>query len=287
MANPLRSYSKPLALTHKHAEELRKHGPHLLYQEKVDGSQFSFGIVGGVLRFRSRNVEVDPADPGMFARAVESVSPMGLRPGWTYRGEYLSKPKHNTLCYGRVPHGYVILFDIDRGHCDYAPSSELAEEAERIGLESVPWWTADGPFNPAWLEEESCLGGAREGVVIKDYAQIGRDGKVLMAKVVRKEFLEVHSGEWKKKHPTSKDIVGTIIEQYNTEARWAKAVQHLKEGPGLLNAPQDIGPLLKEVQQDIEKECAEEIAALLWKAHRKTILRGCIRGLPEWYKAQL
>ena len=42
----LRSYSKPLAITHASLEGMWS-GP-IVVQEKVDGSQFSFGVVDGV-----------------------------------------------------------------------------------------------------------------------------------------------------------------------------------------------------------------------------------------------
>lgn len=288
--NPLRSYSKPLALTHKHAEALRAHGLHLVYQEKIDGSQFSFGLVDGELRFRSRRVEVFGNAPGMFDKAVEAVERIAsvLKPGWTYRGEYLRSPKHNTIAYDRTPKNHIILFDIDRGHCDYLTPDEAARFARAMGFEYVRTWMTAEPFDDNWLTETSALGGALvEGVVIKDYASIGADGKVSMAKVVRKSFVEVHKKEWKDKHPGKKDIVGSVIDQYRSEARWQKAVQHLAEAGELVNAPQDIGRLLEEAQRDIDAECAEEIKELLWQANRKAILRGCVKGLPDWYKARL
>ena len=61
-------------------------------QEKVDGSQFSFGVfeVNGesVLRCRSKGAEVNVFAPDkMFSKAVESVKAREhlLVPGWTYR----------------------------------------------------------------------------------------------------------------------------------------------------------------------------------------------------------
>ena len=52
-------------------------------------------------------------------------------------------------------------------------------------------------------------------------------------------------------------------------------------------APQDIGPLLKEIQEDVTKECTEEIKNALFNAYKKDILRGVIAGFAEWYKSRL
>src|SRR5438445_2697648 len=85
-------------------------------QEKIDGSQFSFMKEGaGVVHYRSKSAVVRPEDPGMFAKAVVAVREVEhlLVPLWTYRGEFLMKPKHNVLAYERTPRGNVILFDIN------------------------------------------------------------------------------------------------------------------------------------------------------------------------------
>jgi len=51
--------------------------------------------------------------------------------------------------------------------------------------------------------------------------------------------------------------------------------------------PKDIGPLIHEIHRDLTDECSEEIAAILLKWMLPNVLRGCVGGFPEWYKAQL
>jgi hypothetical protein len=109
----------------------------------------------------------------------------------------------------------------------------------------------------------------------------------MKAKVVREDFKEVHAGEWGKANPSSKDVVGAIIEAYKTEARWNKAVQHLRDEGRLLEAPQDIGELIKAVNNDVLDEEKEVIKEILFKHYWKDISRGITSGLPEWYKRKL
>src|SRR5688572_9410127 len=114
----------------------------VVIEEKVDGSQFSFTKrTDGMLVFRSRGQEVHAGDAGMFSKAVEQVTERArlLTPGWTYRAEYLSKPKHNCLAYGRAPVGNLVIFDImlSEGEHYLCPLNKR-EEAERIGFETVP-----------------------------------------------------------------------------------------------------------------------------------------------------
>ena len=98
-------YPKVFNLGHKAIENL--FADPVLVEEKVDGSQFSFMLdETGALHCRSHHNDLDMDAPDkMFrgaAKIVRELSPE-LHPGWIYRGEYLMKPKHNTLAYDRCP----------------------------------------------------------------------------------------------------------------------------------------------------------------------------------------
>lgn len=268
-------------------------GP-VLVEEKVDGSQFSFGVIGGELKVRSKGKEmVVDAPEKMFGLAVETAVALApdLRPEWVYRGEYLQKPKHNTLAYSRVPVRNVILFDICDGLESYLPPSAKAAEAARLGLECVPMFEVEVTnldALKALTERESCLGGATmEGVVLKNYTKFTEDKKVMMGKYVREAFKEAHALAWKASNPSRTDVVQMLITSLKTEARWEKAVQHLRESGVLTDSPQDIGPLLKEVPADILKECRDMIAEKLFEYAWPQIQRGVTAGFPQWYKDKL
>lgn len=263
--------------------------------EKIDGSQFSFGIFDDGLRCRSKGKQIDMAFPDkMFIKAVETVQSIGhlLKQGWTYRAEYLSKPKHNTLAYDRVPKDYLIIFDIAKGHEDYIGYEDMTVESDRIGLECVPlvYWgrITDPGFFLGLIERDSILGGQKmEGVVAKNYNRFGKDGKILMAKFVSEKFKEVHQKDWKTKNPTGIDIVTKLGLQYRSEARFAKALQHLKEGGIAVGELQDIGGLIQEVRSDILDECVYDMKEQLFKWAWPKIQKMVTSGLPEWYKKEL
>lgn len=267
----------------------------VVVEEKVDGSQFSFGIFDGVVKARSKGQElIIDAPEKMFNKAIEVVLSLSnaLIDGWTYRAEYLQKPKHNALAYDRVPEKHLMLFDINTGHEQYLDATTKAVEAKRLGLEVVPC-LHDGILESfeqvmALVDRVSVLGGQKcEGVVIKNYARFGRDGKALMGKHVTEAFKEVHRNDWKKSNPTNKDIMVVLCDKYHSKARWQKAIQHLKERGEITNSPKDIGPLLREAQNDIALECEEEIKQALYDWAKPHILRGAIAGLPQWYKDEL
>ena len=296
MSERLHSYSQIIALGHKALPPDFMDGV-VLVEEKIDGSQFSFGVaLDGELRCRSKGQEIHVDEPeGMFKLGVETVRTLApsLTPGWVYRGEYLQKPKHNAIAYSRVPERNVILFDIDRsGGQDYLPYEEKCAEAARLGLELVPKFF-QGRIESlddlkAMLDRESCLGGTTpEGFVLKRYDLFGVDKKVVMAKYVTEAFKEVHASEWKKANPTRLDVMQEIIASLRTPARWQKAVIHLRERGTLEGSPKDIGALLREVPDDILKECEGEIRDRLFAYAWPHIRRGVTAGFPQWYKDQL
>lgn len=291
------SYSSIYNLGHKAIADLLT--VPVIVEEKVDGSQFSFGRFGTELRIRSKGQEMPiDAPEKMFAKAASSVRDLYdlLHDGWTYRGEYLQKPHHNGLTYDRVPAKHIILFDINDGEQSFLSAIDRAAEGRRVGLEVVPvLW--EGPGSglsidrlKQLLETPSVLGGQKiEGVVIKpfDYGLFGLDHKVLMGKHVSEAFKEVQKKAWKESNPKSGDILDRLIATYKTPARWAKAVQHLKEAGQLEDSPRDIGKLIKEVPSDVLAECKDEIADQLWKWAWPHVARGVTGGLPEWYKDRL
>ena len=263
-------------------------------EEKIDGSQFSFGIFDGEIKVRSKGQELDVNHPEkMFKVAVGQVIERAhlLQNGWTYRGEYLQKPKHNTLAYDRTPRGNIIIFDISPAEEQYLPYEHKAHEAERIGLEVVPQYHLPELNTDAFLDllnNVSCLGGQKiEGFVVKNYSQFGPDKKALMGKYVSEAFKEVHKVTWKKDNPGQGDIIALLIETYKHPTRWNKAIQHLTESGKLTNSVKDIGFLIKEIGEDIKLEAEAEIKETLFKWAWANIQRGVIRGFPEWYKEKL
>lgn len=267
-------------------------------EEKVDGSQFSFGLIDGTLRCKSHGKElILDAPEKMFASAVETAIGLyanrRLHPGWTYRGEVLNKPHHNALAYDRVPKGNIILFDVNTEEEAYLGGAALANEAELLGLESVPTLyigRVTHDMFEEWLKITSILGGQLiEGVVLKPLDPIYsvHDGKALMGKFVSEKYKEVHRKSWGNENPKSGDILVRLAIALKTEARWNKAIIHGQEDGWIENSPKDIGRLIKEVQRDVGEEEGDYIVKTLLSWAMPHIRRAVIRGLPEWYKETL
>ena len=141
-----------------------------------------------------------------------------------------------------------------------------------------------------FLSTTSILGGQSiEGVVVKPlhYDLFGRDKKVLMGKFVSEAYREIHSKAWKADNPHGKDILAMIGDSYGTQARWAKAVQHLREAGKIEDDPRDIGLLMREIPQDVEKECEDEIKQKLYDWAWPHVRRMLTKGVPAWYKDAL
>jgi len=199
------------------------------------------------------------------------------------------------LKYDRIPTGHIALFGMDAADPYWEYSYEkLSTCAFNFGMDVVPR-IYQGAINNAndlkdMLDRESFLGGTKiEGIVVKNWNKSfligGQYFFVMSGKYVSEKFKEVHQN-WSKSH-TSKGKWQDFIDSFRTEARWEKAIQHLRERGELLGEPKDIGPLMKEINQDIIDEEKEYILEQLWKFFSKDILRTANRGFPEWYKQKL
>jgi hypothetical protein len=271
-------------------------GETVVIQEKIDGSQISFGAKDGVLSVRSKNQDISQHETNMFTLAVEQIKTadsncMPLPLDFVFRGEYLSKPKHNVLDYDRVPWQNIIIYDIENkdGSNDYLHYDDVTAIAETYGFQTAPTlWT--GKYElvtqeliDTLLKTKSILGGQLiEGIVIKCYNRMDSNDKTLMCKYVRPEFKEMQTGQ-KINKP---GIVEQIGGQLACVARFEKAVQHARDEGMLLDDCSDIGILMRYLNDDFE-EHTEEIKNQLYADMKKSIMRVANRGFASWYKEKL
>ena len=268
--------------------------------EKVDGSQIGFGKVDGELFVRSKGKEQDLDNPDMmFELGVEYIKRIAdlIPDNMTFYGEYLNKPKHNTLAYDNIPKNHIALFgaynSVTREHF----SMEYVEAfAKAFNLDTVPVLYRGSEATPEMVlelvkERVSYLGGQYiEGVVVKAYKPwlfLGQIPQTVMSgKYVTEAFKEVHNKNWKAEN-TGKGKLEVAISQYRSEARWNKAVQHLRDDGRLTESPKDIGELIKEVRKDISLEEKENIKDQLWSIFKNDFLGMATSGLPQWWKDKL
>lgn len=276
----------------------------VVVQEKVDGSQFSFARFDDRLVMRSKGATVwdrefggfQPGAGTMFQAAIEWVLNRAdlLVSGHVYRCEFLSKPKHNTLAYDRVPLSHLILFDVEYAQGVFADRRGIEVSAAVLGLEPVAdltmpdadRWTPD--VIRGTLERTSQLGGQRiEGLVFKNYLRPTPWAPVTFGKHVSEAFRETHRGDWKKRNPSNGDVIEQLVHALRTPARWEKAVQHLRDAGQLEGSPRDIGPLIRELQGDALEEEAAFVRDQLYKWAAPRIQRALAAGFAEWYKQRL
>lgn len=296
----IHGYSKIYNLGHKAVRPLTESGVDLRVEEKVDGSQFSFGrlLVDGKYEVccRSKNAKVHLGQSGMFEKAtahVERIAPQ-LPGGWVFRCEYLQKPKHNALAYDRVPTNHLMLFDIEIAPYNLANRDTLTMWAKLLEIDVVPLLkvgTVTLNELQGLMAQPGYLGGTMnmEGVVLKpdggDLFDV--DKKVLMGKYVSEAFREAHDKNWKKTNPQRKDILEQIVENLRTERAWEKGVERMRDRGELTGSYKDIGPLIKDIQNDVIDENADAIKDALFNWARREIARKVCFGVAEWYKQRL
>lgn len=270
--------------------------------EKVDGSMFAFGhSMDGKVVMRSKGAEIFfESHPKMFKKAVDFVTDkqqqiLDLPSGTIFYGEYLEKPKHNILNYGRTPKNNIMIFGMMAGPSFIKDYDEIKSLAADFDLETVPLlYSGEMVFTyevlVKYMETDSVLGIEKiEGVVVKNYAAQCIIGELVMpsfGKMVRQDFKERHGREWKATFGKKAEI-DMFLDSFRTEARWNKAIQHLRDQGKLLNEPKDIGILLKEISSDIFAEETENIKNELLKIYEDQIRRKAQAGFPQYYKEQL
>lgn len=292
----INSYPKVYNIGHKAIRSIFEEP--VWIEEKFDGSQASFGVIDGELKFKSKNKLWNIHGPcEMFQEGVEYLKSIKdrLHEGWIYRAEYFQESQQNSIEYDRIPKNHFKLFDVMIGLEDYmrpesgAETTDLYDIAEKleIGKPNILDYRKVESVEEleSALEMESALGGAKmEGVVVKNYGRFGKDKKPLMGKLVRDDFKEKNKKNWQKQ--TKKSLMQRLIEELKTKARWKKSIQHRRERGELLEAPQDIGPLIEEIQEDVKEEEEEYIKEKLFKDAWPDIKRAITGGFPEWYKEE-
>jgi hypothetical protein len=288
----LSSYPKVVALGNQGSNHI--FGVPVQIEEKIDGSQFSFAKLNGKLVMRNKGqILNDPHHNNMFYNACHYVQSIEdrLPEGVKFYTEYIRKRRHNCLGYDTIPTNHLVLwaikkvFDGGDGEFDMSRPS-LLYYARALNIDVVPAFEngiiLKSPQDLVkYLKMESYLGGTLvEGLVIKPlhYLSVG-------VKLVSPSFREKMVG--KKSGDHSVDPVEDYFLSFKTEARWNKAIFHLRDADQLSLSHRDIGPLMKELHQDITDEEEQEIKNWLFCHYQKLFKRTVSTGFADYYKQWL
>ena len=265
-------------------------------QEKLDGSQFSFGLVNDVLVCQSKNTQLDLKHPNkMFSKAVAWCveNKERLDPCYIYRAEALNSTRHNHIKYDAVPDCGFVIFDIENKLDGRIPllSGDVYYECLRLSIpcvdtQSLQLADVENSLLKLWskLPTISMLGGKPEGFVFKSNTHKDDFGYPLRLKLVSSEFKERANKPKQLKQNNS--VVDKIVEVLATEARWRKAVQHVAEQDGDMHGNQSIPALLKELSTDTMVEEQDYIQNILWREYWPKINKALANQFVAWYKAQ-
>lgn len=291
----LKSYPKILPLVGKYFDLIK--GQKVEVTEKIDGSAFAFGKdPEGNLYMRSKGAALYPDDrvQDLFRPAVEHVlSIQHLLPfDMVFYAETMKSERHNTLKYDRIPKNHIALYGItDFERTTGEDYGELLYWANKLDVEAVPTYglvQAESIEQIAeMIDRPSAYGGCQqEGIVLKDYSRPMRYAGMVypftVLKFVSEKFKEVHASnpDW----TPNKSKLELLLERYKSEARWEKAVQHLKERGEYQGEPRDIDKLMKEIHSDLVTEERENFKEELYQIYQKDWKNVSTRGMPEWFK---
>lgn len=280
---------------------------YIIVEEKVDGSQFRVEIDDqGIVSIGSRKIDnIHQGDAQGFTVGIENAMKIfdGVKadPGEIISvfGEFLSKPKQNTIPYERVPTSNIVIFDVVING-KYLDREEKERFAFGLGLEVVPiLWKGEGKdftdeIREELLKTKSFLGHQKgydrvEGIVVKNYNKFyderyrNLEGKHMTIKIVNSTFQEINKVE----NPGQGDKLENLINLYCNEARWRKSIEHLLDSNELEFHMKDMAKLAPAVINDILEEEGETIKAKLFEIMWPKIKGRAVRGLPEFYMKYL
>lgn len=283
----------------------------LTVEEKIDGSQFSFGFLPNkwgtyVLRMTSKNKEVEIWQPeGLFKNVVEYLKTKDYRQilpkDIVFRGEAVCSPRHNKLHYSRTPFGYCVVYGAENLRtATEVPRTVWQLVALEMGMEPVRQFPSLQTHGKAlsdvinevkgYLEDESMLGGPKvEGIVLKRTKNHinTQDGVPMFAKVVSDSFREIAKPKKTKGIVSDAGVIKEILDLVNKDMVYSKAVQHLREEGILAYSNSDIGPLINEIKRDIAEDLKEPAKSILWEWAKNTVTTGIIDGFAQWYIKKL
>lgn len=308
----LEHYPKVLHLEDLKYFDTQKADSEYIVEEKVDGSQFRFGIIDGKRFYGSHNIDYNESrhPDKMFELAVKGANEIldtfttvsidtentimrENKGSVVFFAEFLKSPRHNTLTYSRIPSHNLVIFDIAID--GWYVSREVKESmAWAFGFETVPLLHSSKSFpSSALLDElikqDSFLGNTRiEGVVVKNYdlyAERFNMVRPLLLKYVRDDFKELNNKNWNEINP--KSIEKVWDKMVNCQQVYNKALQHIRESGKYTGELRDIAPMIEEIRKDVETEYKTLLIEAMWKFHEKELVRWITRGLPSFYKKYL
>ena len=290
--------------------------PQIEITEKLDGSQFRFGLIDGHLICGTKNtiLDHDNVRDKLFRPAVETVLGLydrkWLPNNFIFFGETLAKPHHNVIKYGRTPLGNIALFGgLNVADDEYLDRSSLESYGTFFKIDVVRLVFRGSPsetggtnverveFLDRCLMEPSVLSGSRtpvnvEGVVIRNsegQTILGTEVyPYILAKYVANKFKE----QFAEKCGNEKISIGKggwqgYCADFRTEARWRKAIQHFAEDGKFRGELRDIGALVAHIHDDILSENGDAIDAALRRFFLRDLFKESTRGFAEWYKQEL
>lgn len=296
MAKQIPSYGKVLTLGAVYTENALL--GEVIIQEKVDGSQFKFGVNGkGEIVIDSKNQAIHVESPGMFENGVDTIMKRkkifkAVKPNTWFYAEYLQRPKHNIVAYTKTPKNHIVLFDavVDS---KFVERKALESLAKMLKIDVIPeLWRGEITgekikFLKEFWTTASYLGGANvEGIVIKNYIQtvlIGGQVFPLFTKLVSPKFQEKMGVKNRKPKVDAQEF----IKSFTNENRWRKAMEFVRDEGKLLGEPKDIGAIIKRIMVDIDEEETDNIKEFFYKMYIKQIKGACTHGFPEFYKELL
>lgn len=256
-------------------------------EEKIDGRLLSVSVdEEGRMEAASRRNSVDPERPSIFSDSFNHLRSVRqyMMPGDTHFFEFRNRVDSHHCVYQRVPAHGLILLDVCSESGAWQNLSAKCDTASVLEVEHsyITYLGAGWHINSLleMIEQESFLGGKREGVVVKSMDT----GNRLLGKLVRDEYRESFIADWSGRDDSA-SLASSMSVAFATDIRFDKVAQKMADAGELRHHPSDIGAVTRAVWDDVAEEEAERLNELSPK-QVKHIRDDINRRVALWYKAR-
>jgi hypothetical protein len=270
-------------------------------EEKLDGSQLSFTVdIENNFNFYCKGSLIKETNK-TFLKSMNllKLNLKNCNPNFIYHGEAICNLQHNVVKYLRIPKNYFVLYDIyDYVNKCWLNLDFVSKIGNELGLETVQiLFKNENPDNDPFTvckqllhqisigNIDSMLGpGELEGIILKHHSFIGRNGiSATKLKMVSDKFKETHGTPLNKEKPTIETALESLAQIYNNTNRFQKAFQHVRDQEQLKGNDSDLFKIKEEFDNDLEKECSQEIKEYLWAELAPFVKRICRKDLDTWW----
>lgn len=287
-----KKYTDVVRLGHRSTVGVLNVGDHITITEKIDGANASFILnENNEVDSFSRNTPLNEDNTlrGYYGWVKSNIKPESLNPRYRYFGEWLVSHK---IHYKPEYYNNFYLFNVyDEELQEYLPDDIMRNEAERLGIKTVPLMY-EGKYISfehlmSFVGKSEMAINYGEGIVVKNVDYKDRYGNQMFVKLVHEDFIEIQKQKAPKDPNKPLTVEQEFVNMCLTNARVNKLLHKLVDENIIAEnfGIEDMGVILKNLGNRVYEDIIKEESDSLPENYDIQLLRKAISSkLPKIVK---